>query len=80
MRRLSSTGKANLFILTLDISLMQIEDEIAQLFDFMGRIYRMFLFELSLVLSTQLDNYIGSTKTQDIAEQVSFASCLVLDS
>ena len=58
----------------------QIEDEIAQLFDFMERIYGMFSFELSLVLSTRLDNYIDSTKTRDVAEQVSFASCLVLDS
>jgi len=47
----------------------QIEDEIAQLFDFMNRIYGMFGFELSLVLSTRPDNYIGALETWDLAEQ-----------
>jgi len=47
----------------------QIEEEIANLFDFMQKVYGLFGFEFKLELSTRPDNYVGELATWDIAEK-----------
>ncbi|TCD62131.1 threonyl-tRNA synthetase [Steccherinum ochraceum] len=46
----------------------QIEEEIANLFDFMKDIYGLFGFEFHLELSTRPDNYLGAIETWNEAE------------
>jgi threonyl-tRNA synthetase len=48
----------------------QIEEEIAQLFDFMKHIYGLFGFEFRLELSTRPDNFVGEIATWNAAEEV----------
>ncbi|KAI5119862.1 hypothetical protein M0805_000696 [Coniferiporia weirii] len=47
----------------------QIEDEIANIFDFMQSIYGLFGFEFRLELSTRPDNYLGKIETWNHAEE-----------
>jgi threonyl-tRNA synthetase len=53
---------------------MQIEEEIANLFDFMNHIYGIFGFDFQLELSTRPDNYLGNVETWNHAEQVRLPS------
>ena len=52
-------------------SLLQVEEEISKLFDFMEFTYGLFGFEFSLELSTRPDNYLGQIETWNVAEAVS---------
>lgn len=49
---------------------IQVEDEIAALFEFMQRIYGLFGFDFHLELSTRPDNYLGTIETWNQAEDV----------
>jgi len=47
----------------------QIEEEIANLFDFMQHVYGLFGFEFRLELSTRPEKYLGDIKDWDLAEE-----------
>jgi threonyl-tRNA synthetase len=49
---------------------VQIEEEIANIFDFMKHVYGIFGFEFQLGLSTRPENYLGEIATWDFAEKV----------
>jgi threonyl-tRNA synthetase len=51
---------------------LQIEDEIAALFDFMHHVYGLFGFEFRLELSTRPENFVGEIATWDAAEEVGY--------
>lgn len=48
----------------------QIEEEIANVFDFMKCIYGLFGFEFHLELSTRPEKYLGQIETWNLAEEV----------
>ena len=50
---------------------VQIGEEIHQLFDFMKFVYGLFGFEFKLELSTRPENFLGSIETWNEAEAVS---------
>lgn len=56
--------------------ILQLEEEISMLFDFMQHIYGLFGFEFRLELSTRPDNYLGTIETWDQAEAVCYPSIL----
>ena len=49
---------------------VQIEEEIAAIFDFMKHVYGLFGFEFSLELSTRPEKYLGNLETWHAAEEV----------
>jgi threonyl-tRNA synthetase len=49
---------------------VQIEDEIAAIFDFLTRVYGTFGFTFKLELSTRPEKHLGSIETWDAAEKV----------
>lgn len=53
------------------MGLVQLENEISALFDFMQHIYGLFGFEFHLELSTRPENYLGEIETWNVAEDVS---------
>ena len=61
-----------------DWFLLQIEEEIAAIFDFMKHVYGIFGFEFHLELSTRPEKYLGAIETWNAAEEVIF--CFLRDS
>ena len=59
--------------------MVQIEEEISALFDFMQHTYGLFGFEFFLELSTRPEKHLGSIETWNAAEAVSLFSCPALD-
>jgi threonyl-tRNA synthetase len=53
---------------------LQIEEEIGGIFDFMNHVYGLFGFDFELKLSTRPENYLGEIATWDFAETVCLLS------
>jgi len=52
------------------MSLLQVGDEVAGLFDFLQHVYGIFGFDFQLELSTRPENFMGEVETWNDAEKV----------